>query len=132
MGFSVSRSAPVRINVEAYVRKLAAALPAIIRARVADGRDIRDKPFAPYTTTYAREQPTRRVDLDAAKAGGLMSTLVVKVQRTRDGAVIVVSPDAAHMAAGAALHRGTPTMHPRPRLGLSPRDLVVLRREVRT
>ena len=130
MGFTAHRSQPQRIDTADMARRLAALLPGVIRARVAEGRDTLDRPFARYTRKYAREEPGR-VDLDAGQTGGLLSTLRVVVQRTRDGFVIIVSPDAAHMRAGAALHLGTPTMHPRPWLGLSPRDMVVLRRELR-
>jgi hypothetical protein len=117
-----------RIDVDADAAAIAARLPAVIRERVAAGLDIFDRPFAPYDRDYAVVAGAR-VDLDGGAPGGLLSTLRVTVRRTADGVVVItVAPDAAHMKVGTFLHNGTPTMKPRPWLGLSPRDLVVLER----
>ncbi len=128
MSLTVRRTGtPAKIDVAAFARRVAAEIPAIIRARVARGVDVFDRPFAPYDRDYAKQEGSTKVDLDAGGPGGLLSTLVVTVRLTADGAVVTVAPDAAHAKVGSFLHRGTPTMKPRPWLGLSPRDLVVLR-----
>lgn len=128
MSVTVKRTGPPpKIDIAAAARAAAAAIPQIIRERVARGRDIFDRPFASYDPEYAR-LVGGRVDLGAGDPGGLLATLVVRVDITAERAVVVVAPDAKHAVVGSYLHRGTTTMKPRPWLGLSPADLVVLRK----
>lgn len=130
MGVTVKRTgkAPdLAAIVGADAARRAAAIPALIRARVKAGRDIFDRPFAPYDREYAAEN-RGAVDLDAGGPGGLLATLVVRVVRRGADVVITVAPDTVHARVGAFLHNGTPQMKPRPWLGLSPKDLVVLNR----
>lgn len=118
--------------------KLAGEIRKIVVARVAAGLDIHDRPFAPYVPSYAEDNPGP-VDLNRnavaqprkgkrpGKANALMARLVITVTNRGDDVVITLKADAAHAAVGSYLHKGTPTMSPRPWLGLSPRDLIVLR-----
>lgn len=130
MSITVRRSGPPpKIDVAAAARAAAAVIPKIIRERIARGRDIFDRPFASYDTEYAR-LVGGRVDLGAGDPGGLLATLVVRIDITADRAVVVVAPDAKHAAVGSYLHNGTPKMKARPWLGLSPADLVVLRKRL--
>jgi hypothetical protein len=130
MSFTVSRRTTRTLPTLAGVaRALAAEMPGLLRARVARGLDIFDRAFASYDPDYARLTDPG-VDLDGGQPGGLLSTLVVRVRIEQGRAIITIAPDAAHMAVGTYLHRGTPKMNARPWLGLSPRDLVVLRQRV--
>lgn len=112
----------------AQAKRTASVIAGIIRARVARGIDVADKLFARYDRDYAKKEG-QRVDLDAGNPGGLLSTLVVTVRAMPNGgAIVIVTPDAAHMAVGGYIQRGTPHMVARRWLGLSPKDLIVLRR----
>ena len=116
-------------RLRVLARAAAAEIPRIIRARVSRGLDIHDVPFAGYDVDYAKRNGGA-VDLADGASGGLLATLQVTVRDTPNGAVVVVVPDAAHARVGSYLHNGTPKMKARPWLGLSPRDLVELRRVV--
>lgn len=156
------------IDVAKIARAIAGFAPGLIIDRVDAGTDIKDKPFAPYSSTYrtALQMANEDQKVDLRLTGGLINSVKVRrIVRKSDGVVVVhIGPDAGtsprvplappwvvndpeararwmqnpprrsgkrgpqHNHVGAYLHKGTPTMKPRPWLGLSPSDLRDLRR----
>lgn len=108
------------------MRALANKCLEIIKARCAQGLDITDRPFARYDEDYAKIVGGN-VDLTVKKNAVLFKTLKATVRMVPGGAVITIAPASGLAVLGTLLQRGTPSMPARPWLGMSPRDLVVLR-----
>jgi hypothetical protein len=140
------------IDVDAMAKRAAAFVPGLVLRRVDDGRDIFDRPFAPYSGSYmhALTEGGESTAVDLRLTGGLLNS--VKLRETRqvsDGVELIFGPDtgtspAVSLAGGRAkrtggrgqphnvvgywIHHGTPRMPARPWLGLSPRDMETLAR----
>ncbi len=111
------------------LRALANRMLEIIKARCAQGLDIYDKPFASYDPEYARVVGSK-VDLTVKKNAVLFKTLKATVQVSGPVATITIRPASGLAELAALLQLGAGHLPARPFLGLSPRDLVVLNREL--
>jgi hypothetical protein len=94
----VRKGDKARVDVLTIAKRIAAFTPGLVIQRVDAGRDINDKPFAPYSPNYraalalAGEDP--KVDLRLT--GGLINSVKVRrIVRKADGIVVVhIGPDA--------------------------------------
>lgn len=154
----ITRSGSTRrlsFDITPVVKAVEANAVGLILRRVNEGRDIFDKPFAPYSDSYRAALRRGREDpkVDLRLSGGLMDSIhvvdIVKVSRERTE--ITIAPDAGtspqkrlvkgkakntgersppHNVLGNWIQKGIGNQPKRPFLGLSPRDREALRRFV--
>jgi hypothetical protein len=84
--------------VEDIAKRIGALVPGLILERIDAGLDIKDKPFAPYSSNYAAALQLANEDpkVDLRLTGGLMNSVKTRrIIRRADGVVtVVVAPDA--------------------------------------
>jgi hypothetical protein len=84
------------VNLEQMAERLKADVVGRILRRVAQGRDIDDRNFAPYTTGYKRKlKLAKESDLvDIRLTGGLLNSVkVTRIDMNPSGFVMYVGPD---------------------------------------
>jgi hypothetical protein len=127
-GFVSFRGRLVRapdVDEAALGRILASEVPDLIRDRTRAGRDVDDRPFAPYAS---KTDESGTPDLD--KSGRMLGSLRGQALTRGDKTEVVVSVSPEHERQALALHNGARGARPRRFLGLSPRDLTELVRRL--
>jgi hypothetical protein len=141
------------VNLPELAERLKADVVGRILRRVAKGKDIRDKVFAPYSRPYGRQLNRAKEDdrVDLRLTGGLLNSLkVISVEIEPARVVIRIAPDTGgqtrvQFGKGVVKRKGRgPQTHnqvgfwlhysprnpkkARPWLGLSPEDKSAMRR----
>ena len=151
MSVTVKTSGPrQKIDLKAMAKVFEASVPGLILRRVAEGRDILDRPFAPYSGAYnvALGEAGEDLRVDLRLTSGLLNSVKLRqTVTTATGVRLIFGPDGGtsptvslqdgrakrtgkrgppHNVVGYWLHYGTPHMRARPWLALSPRDRRVI------
>ena len=155
MSVEVVRTGRLSIAPKAVARFIASQAIGRIKRRIARSRDVRDRPFAPYSASYRRAlvEGGRRTRVKLSLTGGLLRAIhVVREQVSRTHVLVVLgfrptSSQQVRLRGGRArrsksrygpphprlaswLHHGTQHMPARPFFGLSPADRRLILRQL--